>query len=60
MTPLEAENIRASRKGLDMLMNNESIATYYGEVRDIQNATFEVDINNYYACYSTFLRWGAY
>lgn len=28
------------------------------KLRDIQNATFEVDINNYYACYSTFLRWG--
>ena len=26
------------------------------KLRDIQSATFEVDIKNYYACHSTFLR----
>lgn len=48
MTTLEVEIKRASRKGLDKLMNNRSIACYLGEVRDAQSATFEVDIKNYH------------
>lgn len=46
---LEVEIKRASRKGLDKLMNNRSIACYLGEVRDAQSATFEVDIKNYHS-----------